>query len=371
MAAPSGKFKFRANAPSFVPKSVQDEGNKRRNQALGVAMIHEPTLIRNLGPTSKALNPSYNPNIQASLIYLKGPDYIIGIVDTYNMYPLIVPFHPNVLDNIERILCKEARIPPDYFAEIFNRLIQTKRADVVRRLLKCDTLVRTAREHYRQAESFDRNAATLYHYLDDSMLDIAERLYEIGIDINYVSDPKPGIYTIGADHIPNYTPLEQAIINIQPELVKFFLEKGATLPTNPDSLFRAIYPSDTTFVHERMLLSESNPNYIQELKSKIEEIYNLVPRLKETINVLIITSNIPGQPIEKKTILTRLIRLIRLRVFERDPSYQEMINYFINKLRADGAIEGSEIEQRGASRKRKQSRRRLKSKRSHSTRRLK
>ncbi len=373
MAAPSGKFKFRANAPPFVPINIQEARNRKRSQALRMAMIHDPTLISSLGLASKSQHPSYNPNIQAAYNYLKGPERIRNIIDTYIMIPYIMPFPPDVLAEIERILCKDVRIPSDDFAEIFNRLIKTGQVAVVRRLLKCDTLVRTAREKYTRAESFKYNASTLYHFLDDSMIDIAERLYEIGIDINYRSDSKPGMYTIGADTIPNYTPLEQAIINVQPELVKFFLSKGATPPTNPDSLFHAIIPIGYSNIQERIQLSKRDPEYIDKLKAKIEEIYTLVPSLKQTLNVLILTRDVPEYPIEKKTILTRLNEGLETSIIIHAPLYRQMINYFITKITTDGAIEGSEVEQRGGSRKRKQSRRHIKTKRSRRilTRRLK
>ena len=380
--------RFKATVPPFIPEQerIQKEKNRIRNEALTIAMQHRPSLIPKIGLTSKSYHPLYQPNLQAPYEDLKDVahvpkliDIIYGKANRYFGGRNRVKNTPETIAqakvDLVTIICRGVRLNPDVFADLFVLMIRNNNIDLINEILTCDGMKRYAKQYYSHADYFEHGAGkTLYNLLDDTKLDIAEKLYELGFDINHLSTSKLGMYdTRMFETAVNFTPLEEAIANAQPELVKFLLNKGANPPTNPASLYRAIVPFGGRLFG--VDLSDINQEQIRQREEAINTIYAM-PELKfrSMLNELILIKKIPGLPIVKKTIVKALNH--KPGYITRNRPYTEMIDRFINKFRVYGAIENETIEEpnnqnRGGSRRKKLTRRKRTKRTRKMTKRLK
>ena len=349
--------RFKATAPPFIPEQerIQKEKNQIRNKALTIAMQHTPSLIPKIGVTSKSYHPLYQPNLQAPYEDLKDVarvpkliDIIYGKANRYFGGRNRVKNTPETIaqakEELVSIICRGVRLNSDIFADLFVLMIRNNNIDLINEILTCDGMRRYAKQYYSHADYFEHGAGkTLYNLLDDTKLDIAEKLYTLGFDINHRSTSKLGMYdTRMFETAVNFTPLEEAIANAQPRLVEFLLNKGANPPTNPASLYRAIVPFGGRLFGVN--LSDINQEQIRQREEAINIIYN-IPKLKfrTMLNELILIKKIPNLPIVTQTIVKALN--YKPAYITINKPYTEMIDRFIRKFQAAGGEAREVIEE--------------------------
>ena len=352
--------RLRATAPNFIPEQerirIQMEKNRIRNDALTIAMKHRPTLISKIGATSTTYDPFHQNNIRAPYEDLKIAARVPELL--YKLYGRISKLQDsNTEDEIKdknkmredakteivNIICKGVRLEPDVFANLFYYIIKNRDFVLVNTILNCNKMADYTKKYYFHAEYFENDAGkTLYNLIDDTNLKIAEKLYDLGFDINYLPRRKLGMYdTYANETAQNFTPLEEAIANAQPKLVKFLLEKGANPPTNPASLYRAIVP----FVKYNTRRRIPNETDIHILEKKINTIYGL-PELNfgTMLNEFIYIKDmdvVPPEPKIKRTIV-KALETAKARYTTK--YYTDMIQRFIDKFKADGGVAEEVIE---------------------------